>query len=113
MELTPREKWVAITAIMKTSQGSKNLTKDQRDQLFLYLHRNHAHQLDNPEIQQIERDVVEMGKSIQAGMIDEALKVMGTQDKEKIFKETEKLIGKDDTDKIIQELQKKDDDKLV
>lgn len=113
MELTPREKWIAITAIMKTSQNSKQLTQDQRDQLFLYLHRSHAPELDNPEIQQIERDVVDMGKEITSGMISEASKHMGTQDKKEIFEQAEEQVGKENADIIKNKLQEADDKNLV
>ena len=113
MELTPREKWIAITAIMKTSMASKMLTKDQRDQLFLYLHRNHASELDNPEIQQIEKDVVDMGKQITDGMMGEAIKHMGTQDKKEIFEQAEEQVGKENADIIKNKLQEADDKNLV
>ena len=113
MELTPREKWVAITSIMKTSQASKMLTKDQRDQLFLYLHRNHAPELDNPEILQIEKDVVAMGKQITDGMMGEAMKHMGTQDKKEIFEKAEEQVGKENADIIKSKIQESEYNKLV
>jgi hypothetical protein len=113
MELTPREKWIAITAIMKTSQNSKNLSREDRDQLFLYLHKNHAPALDNPEIQQIERDVVDMGKAIVSGMMGEATKYMGTEDKKEIFDKAEEKVGKENAEFIKNKLQESNDKDLV
>jgi hypothetical protein len=109
LKFTEREKWIAITSIMKVSSNSKSLSKDQRDQLFLHLHRTHASSLKDPEIKEIEKDIVDLGMEVQKDMIESLLKQMGTQDKKKIYDEAVLHVGKENTDKVMKLLNQEDD----
>jgi len=108
-----KEKWIAITSVMKTSQASKMLTKDQRDQLFLQLHRNFAPHLNDNDVQDIETQIVKLSKDIQGDIAQALTGLLGDRDKKDAFDETEKLIGKEKTDEIKEKLQEINDKNLT
>ena len=107
------EAWIMITTVMKTSEKSKKLSKEQRDQLFLELHRNFAPSLGDNEVKHIEKNIDQLATAIQRVQIEEVMKRLGTSDKEKVFKEAEKIVGIEDVNKIKNTIQEVQDRKLT
>lgn len=111
-DFNEKEKWIAITSVMKTSQASKMLSKDQRDQLFLKLHRSFAPHLKDNDIQDIEKEIMKLSRDIQGDIAQSVMGMLGDSDKKDAFDETEKLIGKEKTEEIKQKLQEINDENL-
>jgi len=112
MDFTEREKWITITTIMKTAQSSKMLSREQRDQLFLHLHRTQSPSLTDSDVREIERNIMDLANDVQDKLIEQVSGMLGTQDKKQAFEEAEKLVGKDEADKIKQKLEEHNDKKL-
>lgn len=112
MEFTEKEKWIAVTTVMKTAQSSKMLSKDQRDQLFLQLVRDVAPNLTNEDRLDIEQNINKLANDIQVKLASQVMEFLGDGSKKEAFDQTEKLIGKEATDKVKERLQEINDDKL-
>ena len=99
-EYTEIQKWIAITAIMKTSSKVKLLPKEMVDYLFTNLRREFAPNLSDEQIKGIDNFVNTTAKQVQDKSWKTATKMLAKGDQKEAITKVKEILGKEDAEEI-------------
>ena len=99
-EFNEKEKWIAITSIMKTSETVKKLPKDMVDYLFINLRREEAPHLTDDDVKHIEKEIMNTAEEVKTMCMKSATKFLGSGDVNEAIKQLTGIVGKEKSDLI-------------
>lgn len=99
-EFNEKEKWIAITSIMKTSATVKQLPKEMVDYLFINLRREEASHLTDDDVKDIEKQIMNTAEEVKTMCFKSATKFLGSGDQNEAIKQLSGIVGKEKSDVI-------------
>ena len=99
-DFNEKEKWIAITSIMKTSETVKKLPKEMVDYLFINLRREEAPHLTDDEVKDIEKQIMNTADEVKTMCFKSATKFLGQGDVSEAIKQLTNIVGKEKSDTI-------------
>lgn len=99
-DFNEKEKWIAITSIMKTSETVKKLPKEMVDYLFINLRREEAPHLTDDDVKHIEKEIMNTADEVKTMCFKSATKFLGSGDVNEAIKQLTGIVGKEKSDTI-------------
>jgi len=99
-DFNEKEKWIAITSIMKTSETVKKLPKEMVDYLFINLRREESPHLTDDDVKDIEKQIMKTSEEVKTMCFNSASKFLGSGDVGEAITQLESIVGKEKSDII-------------
>ena len=94
-DFNEKEKWIAITSIMKTSATVKQLPKEMVDYLFINLRREEAPHLTDDDVKFIEQQIMNTAEEVKTMCFKSATKFLGEGDVNEAIKQLTGIVGEE------------------
>ena len=94
-DFNEKEKWIAITSIMKTSETVKKLPKEMVDYLFINLRRAEASHLTDDDVKEVEKQIMKTADEVKDMCFKSATKFLGQGDIVEAIKQLTGIVGEE------------------
>jgi len=94
-DFNEKEKWIAITSIMKTSETVKKLPKEMVEYLFINLRREEAPHLTDDDVKHIEKEIMNTADEVRDMCFKSAKKFLGEGDIVEAIKQLTGIVGEE------------------